>query len=149
MYRSLAVPYDNVTGELIKNIPSDLQSQGSGILDFGSEPTPSSNSRSQTGTRAAGLDFFRKSGGSGSDFGTKGDETSTLDSETESDDLPVNNYPSAFTNNELESELQKIQMQQEENSKINNIEEDEVRVENEKLKQKLNDSEVEVKRLRH
>ena len=30
MYRALAERYDNVTGELRKNLPSSLQSQGSG-----------------------------------------------------------------------------------------------------------------------
>ncbi|KAK1426884.1 hypothetical protein QVD17_15564 [Tagetes erecta] len=141
MYQSLADRYDNVTGELRKNIPSDLQSQGSGISEVGTELTPSSNSRSQYGTRAAGFDFFRKSGGSGSDLGPReGDETST------SDDSSANNYSSAFTNNdhrglhkritEMESELKKIKMKQEEKSKINNMEEDELRVENENLKQK-------------
>ncbi|KAK8678974.1 hypothetical protein V6N13_144449 [Hibiscus sabdariffa] len=34
MYRSLAERYDQLTGELRKNIPSDLQSQGSDISDI-------------------------------------------------------------------------------------------------------------------
>ncbi|KAL9316454.1 hypothetical protein ACSQ67_017455 [Phaseolus vulgaris] len=38
-YRALAERYDHVTVELRKNIPSDLQSQGSGISDAGSEPS--------------------------------------------------------------------------------------------------------------
>ncbi|CAN0895976.1 Protein NETWORKED 4B [Linum grandiflorum] len=41
MYRSLAERYDNVTGELRKSIPVDLQSQGSNASDLASEP-PSS-----------------------------------------------------------------------------------------------------------
>ncbi|KAJ0734752.1 putative protein Networked (NET), actin-binding (NAB) [Helianthus annuus] len=169
MYRSLAERYDNVTGELRKNIPSDLQSQGSGISDVGSDVPPP---RARSGTRAAGFEFFLKSG---SDLVTKeGDETSTLDSESESDDSSVNNYSSASGNSdhrglrkriaELESELQKMQMQQEEKIKIDNVDQ-ELRAENEKLKaelqkyespfdarmmrEKLNDSEEEVKRLRH
>ncbi|KAI7753458.1 hypothetical protein M8C21_007453 [Ambrosia artemisiifolia] len=145
MYRALAERYDNVTGELRKNIPSDLQSQGSGISD-GSEPPVSSNPRSRHGTRAAGFDVFLKSRGSSSDLGTKeGDETSTLDSESESDDSSVNNYSSASANSdhrglrkriaELESELQKYQMQQD---KIKNDDiVDELRVQNEKLELEL------------
>ncbi|MFS7987167.1 putative protein Networked (NET), actin-binding (NAB) [Helianthus anomalus] len=163
MYRSLAERYDNVTGELRKNIPSDLQSQGSGISDVGSD-VPPPRARSE---------FFLKSG---SDLVTKeGDETSTLDSESESDDSSVNNYSSASGNSdhrglrkriaELESELQKMQMQQEEKIKIDNADPELLRAENEKLKaelqkyespfdarmmtEKLNDSEEEVKRLRH
>ncbi|KAI3829927.1 hypothetical protein L1987_04059 [Smallanthus sonchifolius] len=141
MYRSLAERYDNVTGELRKNIPSDLQSQGSGISDVGSEPPPSSNPRARPSTRAAGFDVFLKNGGSSSDLGTKeGDETSTLDSESESDDSSVNNYSSASANSdhrglrkritELESALQKVQI------KNDNIVE-ELRVQNEKLETEL------------
>nr|GEU82475.1 protein NETWORKED 4A [Tanacetum cinerariifolium] len=142
MYRSLAERYDNVTGELRKNIPSDLQSQGSGISDVGSEPPsiiPSSKPKTRSGTRAAGFDVFLKSGGSSSDLGTKeGDETSTLDSESESDDSSVNNYSSASANSdhrglrkritELETELKKFQ---------NDNVEEELRVENEKLRVEL------------
>lgn len=147
MYRSLAERYDNVTGELRKNIPSDLQSQGSGISDVGSEPPVSSVQRTRSGTRAAGFDVFLKSRGSSSDLGTKeGDETSTLDSECESDDSSVNNYSSASGNSdhiglrkritELESELQKFQMQQEDKIKNDNIIED-LRIQNEKLEIEL------------
>ncbi|CAI9288198.1 unnamed protein product [Lactuca saligna] len=129
MYRSLAERYDNVTGELRKNIPSDLQSQGSGVSDVSSEPPLGSNSnsnpqrgsRSGTRTRAAGFDVFLKSGGSSSDLGTKeGDETSTLDSESESDDSSVNNYPIP-----LESEVR---------NKNDHVEE-ELRVANEKIRE--------------
>ena len=100
MYRSLAERYDHVTGELRKNIPSDLQSQGSGISDLGSEPPstwPSPDQRlgrRKSGPRAAGFDFFLGSGGSNSDTCQKeGDESSSLtESEPESDDSSVNNY---------------------------------------------------------
>lgn len=102
MYRSLAERYDHVTGELRKNIQSDLQSQGSGISDIGSEPqstvtSPDRRSRSRkTGPRAAGFDFFLGGGGGGpgSEFyiNKEGDEFSTLDSESESDDSSINNY---------------------------------------------------------
>lgn len=125
MYRSLAERYDHVTGELRKNIPSDLQSQGSGVSDLGSEPPstlPSPDrkpSRTKSGPRAAGFDVFLGSGGSGSDLNSKeGDESSTLDSDSDSDDSSVNNYSSTQSNGddhgfrrrifELENELQDV-----------------------------------------
>ncbi|KAK3039881.1 hypothetical protein RJ639_028274 [Escallonia herrerae] len=136
MYRSLAERYDHVTGELRKNIPSDLQSQGSGISDICSEPAstwPSSDqklSRRKSGPRAAGFDFFLGTGGSSSDLNKEGDETSTLDSESESDDSSINNYSGTSASGddqglrrkiiEMEVELrdvkEKLHMQQEENS---------------------------------
>lgn len=114
IYRSLAERYDHVTGELRKNILSDLQSQGSGISDLGSEPAstcPSPDQRERrrkSGRRAAGFDFFLGSGGSSSDLYNKGDESSSLsDSESGSDDSSVNNYLGVPG---------KQQMQQEENA---------------------------------
>ncbi|XP_015577723.2 protein NETWORKED 4B [Ricinus communis] len=138
MYRSLAERYDHVTGELRKNIPSDLQSQSSGISDIGSEltstwpsPVPEQRlSHRKPGNRAAGFDFFLGSGGSSSDLQKEGDESSTLtDSEPESDDSSVNNYSVLLGNGgdnalsrkviELEIELRemkdRLQMQQEDN----------------------------------
>lgn len=104
MYRLLAERYDHVTGELRKSIPSDLQSQGSGTSDVGSElpwtmPSPDQRSSRKSGPRAAGFDIFL---GSGSDLNSKeGDETSTtLDSDSDSDDSSVNNYSSTRTNGE-------------------------------------------------
>lgn len=140
MYRSLAERYDNVTGELRRNIPSELQSQGSGISDVGSEPpsfwpTPKKVGRRISANRAAGFDVFLGSGGgNASDAGQKeGDESSTLtDSEEESDCSSVNNY-SIFSGNgsdnglnrkilDLELELrevkEKLWMQEEENSEV-------------------------------
>nr|KYP72986.1 hypothetical protein KK1_005593 [Cajanus cajan] len=141
-YRALAERYDHVTGELRKNIPSDLQSQGSGISDAGSEPsstwpspTPRKGGRLKSSNRAAGFDFFLGSSGNGSDVYQKdGDESSTLtDSEEESDDSSVNNY-SGFSRNgssdlgmnrrimELETELrevkEKLWMQEEDHAEV-------------------------------
>ncbi|KAG5064196.1 Protein NETWORKED 4A [Glycine soja] len=139
VYRALAERYDHVTGELRKNIPSDLQSQGSGISDAGSEPsstwpspTPKRGGRLKSSTRAAGFEYFLGSSGNGTDVYQKdGDESSTLtDSEEESDDSSVNNY-SGFSRNgsdlginrrimELETELrevkEKLWMQEEEHA---------------------------------
>ena len=111
MYRSLAERYDHVTGELRKNIPSDLQSQGSTVSDSGSDlpsvwpsPSPSPSpeqqklGRRKSGIRAAGFDFFLGSNGgvSGSDMYQKADdESSTLtesDRAESDDDDSVNNY---------------------------------------------------------
>ncbi|XP_057956534.1 protein NETWORKED 4A [Malania oleifera] len=138
MYRSLAERYDNVTGELRKNIPSDLQSQGSGVSDISSEPvsTCPSPERKQghrkSSHRAAGFDVFLGSGGSSSDVYTKEEDESSslLDSESESDESSVNNYPGQLGNNgdqeqrmkiiELEAELrdmrEKLQLLQAENA---------------------------------
>lgn len=135
MYRALAERYDHVTGELRKSMPSDLQSQGSGISDAGFEPPPTLSStdqgltRRKSGSRAAGFEYFLGTGGSSSDLCDKGDESSTLDSESESDNSSVNNYSGQSTNgedqglrkkvNELEAELrdlkQRLRGQQEEN----------------------------------
>ncbi|KAL8099936.1 protein NETWORKED 4A isoform X2 [Apium graveolens] len=134
MYRALAERYDHVTGELRKSMPSDLQSQGSGVSDSGFEPplTLSSSdqglTRRKSGSRAAGFEYFLGTGGSSSDLCDK-DESSTLDSESESDNSSVNNYSGQSTNgddqglrkkvNELEAELrelkQRLRGQQEEN----------------------------------
>lgn len=114
MYRSLAERYDHVTGELRKNVPSDLQSQGSGISDVGSEPPsrlPSPDrrpSRPKPGPRAAGFEFFLGTGGSSSDLGKEGDESSTLDSESESDDSSINNYSSTLSNDDDQGLRRKI-----------------------------------------
>ncbi|KAK8645684.1 hypothetical protein V6N13_119507 [Hibiscus sabdariffa] len=138
MYRSLAERYDQLTGELRKNIPSDLQSQGSDISDIASDlPSiwPSSDqrlSRRKSGPRAAGFSVFLGSGGSGSDvYQKEDDELSTqTDSETESDASSVNNYSVLSGNGsdqgvsrkmvELEIELhevkQKLRMLEEENA---------------------------------
>ncbi|CAH9114307.1 unnamed protein product [Cuscuta epithymum] len=107
MYRSLAERYDNVTGELRKNIPPDLQSQGSGISGAGSEPTSSlpSPHHKPGGLRPAGFEYFLGSSGSGS---VAGDESSTLDSESESDDASsINNYSTTLSHDDDHVGLQK------------------------------------------
>ncbi|KAF5744438.1 putative RAB6-interacting protein [Tripterygium wilfordii] len=134
MYRSLAERYDQVTGELRKNIPSDLQSQGSGISDIGSEvsstcPSPDHRRRHRkSGSRAAGFDFFLGSRGSANQK-EDDDSSSSTDFESESDGSSVNKYSNLAGNGadtllqkrivELEIEIrelkEKLQMQQEEN----------------------------------
>ncbi|KAK7372232.1 hypothetical protein VNO80_05605 [Phaseolus coccineus] len=139
-YRALAERYDHVTVELRKNIPSDLQSQGSGISDGGSEPssawpspTPKRGGRLKSSNRAAGFDYFLGTSGNGSDAQKDGDESSTLtDSEDESDDSSVNNYSGLLQNGsdlginrrimELETELREVKgklwMQEEEHAEV-------------------------------
>ncbi|CAO2204509.1 unnamed protein product [Urochloa humidicola] len=93
MYRALAERYDNVTGELRKNLPSSLQSQGSGISETDSEtqstsPSPEPIMEQKTPkqkhkTRAVGFDVFLGSGGS-SDISKKGSDGSSSSSDSES-----------------------------------------------------------------
>ncbi|XVF05764.1 hypothetical protein REPUB_Repub05bG0200500 [Reevesia pubescens] len=134
MYRSLAERYDQLTGELRKNIPSDLQSQGSGISDISFDlPSPDQKrSRRKSGPRAAGFNVFLGSGGGSSDvYQKEGDESSSLtDYDSESDDSSVNNYSVLSGNggdqgvsrkmNDLEIELhevkEKLRMLEEENT---------------------------------
>jgi chromosome segregation ATPase len=108
-YRSLAERYEHVTGELWKNIPSDLQSQTSFVSDNGSEPpaslpsaSPRKMGRRISSNRAAGFDFFLGSGGNNSDAICQkdGDASSTLtDSDDESDDASsINSYSGFFGN---------------------------------------------------
>ncbi|KAG0453402.1 hypothetical protein HPP92_024706 [Vanilla planifolia] len=97
MYRALAERYDNVTGELRKNIRSELRSQGSGSgSDLGVEPASpfSSPSPIQTPKRkqnhpkekqgAVGYDFFLRSEAS-FDFSHKGSDDSSSSSDSSSD----------------------------------------------------------------
>lgn len=96
MYRALAERYDHVTGELRKNVQSELNSPNSGSgSDFGSEPpSPSVPSFDHTlepkpsipkpGHRAAGFGVFLGSGGS-SDRTGKGTDDSSSSSESDSD----------------------------------------------------------------
>ncbi|KAJ6297606.1 hypothetical protein OIU78_023213 [Salix suchowensis] len=113
MYRSLAERYDHVTGELRKSIPSDIQSQGSGISDVISEPPSPAREQKpscrKSGPRAAGFDFFLGSGGSSDHHQKEGDESSTLtDSESESDDSSVNNFLRGAINEDSEDVLAEI-----------------------------------------
>ncbi|KAK1322342.1 hypothetical protein QJS10_CPA03g00903 [Acorus calamus] len=119
MYRSLAERYDNVTGELRKNIPSDLQSQNSGNgSDYGSEPmTPSPEqtpehkpARRKSFHRAAGFDVFLGSGGGSSDLSRKcssgGSSSSSSDSGSESDNDASVTHPGLENGNGQHDELQ-------------------------------------------
>lgn len=159
MYRSLAERYDHVTGELRKSIPLDLQSQCSGITDLGSEPPstmPSPGpSRRQSGHRAPGFDFFLgNNGGIGSDVCSKeGDESSPLESESESDD-----YYSGIQSNDEELGLRRKMLELEGNSESQSPPHRSSGVENfEKLaryehqlrysREKIHQSEEEIRRL--
>ncbi|XP_062181017.1 protein NETWORKED 4B-like [Phragmites australis] len=127
MYRALAERYDNVTGELRKNIPSSLQSQGSGMSETDSEtqstsPSPKPNMEQKTPkqkrkTRSAGFDVFLGSGGS-SDISKKGSDGSSSSSDSESDvdeEREENGNGISFALNEriieLEEELQEAKQE--------------------------------------
>ncbi|CAL4978087.1 unnamed protein product [Urochloa decumbens] len=128
MYRALAERYDNVTGELRKNLPSSLHSQDSGISEADSEtqstsPSPEPNMEQKTPkqknkTRAVGFDVFLGSGGS-SDISKKGSDgslSSSSDSESEVDEASEENgngfsYMIDGRVTELEEELQEARQQ--------------------------------------
>ncbi|XP_057548920.1 protein NETWORKED 4A-like [Amaranthus tricolor] len=108
MYKSLAERYEHLTGEVRKNIPPDLQSQGSvgsdasaDVISFWS-PQESKISHRKTGPRAAGFEFFLGPKKSNVDHSAKGDETPSIsDSETEyseSDVSSMYSYPGTSVN---------------------------------------------------
>ncbi|KAG9133320.1 hypothetical protein Leryth_018646 [Lithospermum erythrorhizon] len=162
MYRSLAERYDLVTGELRKNMPSDLRSQSSGISEGSYEPPSICTSpdrrpvRRRSGARAAGFEFFLGTGGTNSELGSReGDESSTLDSESESDESVVSDDQILNRKiNELEVELrdvkEKLRTQQEDISECSSLGskdstyDEELRV----VKEKLRLSKEEVNRLK-
>jgi len=148
MYRALAERYDNVTGELRKNLPSSLQSQGSGISETDSEtqsisPSPEPNMEQKTPkqkrkTRAVGFDVFLGSGGSSdiSKKGSDGSSSSSSDSDSEVDEGSEENGNgiSFIMNgriNELEEELQEARQQ------IEALEEKNMHCQCEKLEESL------------
>ncbi|XP_043703188.1 protein NETWORKED 4A-like [Telopea speciosissima] len=122
MYRSLAERYNHLTGELRKNIPPELQSQGSGISDAGSEQlspilTPDRRStRRRNGHRAAGFDFFLGSAvGGTNDLTQKNVQDSSYpssDSELDSDETSsINNYSGPSVNGDGELQRRVIQLE--------------------------------------
>lgn len=97
MYRSLAERYENITGELRKSSPLELQSQSSGFSDISSSDLTTELNRlgRPPSRRAPGFDYFLGYGGHSSDLYHKdGDDSASItDSELESDDSSVTNYP--------------------------------------------------------
>lgn len=155
MYRSLAERYDNVTVELRKNIPSSLQSQGSGISESDSEAQSTSPSPEKKKTpkqkskiRAAGFDVFLGSGGSSdiSKKGSDGSSSSSSESDSEVDEVGEENgngvsYALNERIIELEDELQEAR------EKLEALEEKNVRCQCEKLEEKLLASQSEINSL--
>jgi len=72
MYRSLAERYDHLTGELRKNIPTDLKKHYG--LDDDSPPGSQHSTKMENKRRAAGFDFFLRS--RNTDGSKKGDGSS-------------------------------------------------------------------------
>ncbi|CAF1767871.1 unnamed protein product [Brassica napus] len=100
IYRSLAERYENITGELRKTSPLELQSQGSGFSDVSSSDITAELNRLSRppSRRAPGFDYFLGSGGglpSDVYHNKDGDDSASVtDSELESDDSSsVTNYP--------------------------------------------------------
>ncbi|CAH8386361.1 unnamed protein product [Eruca vesicaria subsp. sativa] len=98
MYRSLAERYENITGDLRKTSPPELQSQSSGFSDISSSDLTTELNRLSRppSRRAPGFDYFLGSGvGLPSDIYNKDgdDSASVTDSELESDDSSVINNP--------------------------------------------------------
>ncbi|EOA14841.1 hypothetical protein CARUB_v10028155mg [Capsella rubella] len=101
MYRSLAERYENITGELRKSSTLELQSQSSGLSDVSASDITAvwtSNElnrlgRPPSGRRAPGFEYFLGNGGLPSDLYHGDDSASITDSELESDDSSVTNYP--------------------------------------------------------
>ncbi|CAL4910148.1 unnamed protein product [Urochloa decumbens] len=118
LYRDLAARYDNVTGELRKNIPSSLQSHGSfGVSESDSETQSSSSPESDMQEnmpqqkQKPGPDYLDVSVGSGviSKKGSEG-SLSSSDSDSELDEAKEENgsifYALSQKIIELEDELQ-------------------------------------------
>lgn len=95
MYRALAERYDQVTGDLRKNVESEIKSQisGNGSDLVSDPPSPSSGNSAEltpdsklqqpkTNPKAAGYDFFLASGGS-SDLSRKDSDGSFSPSESD------------------------------------------------------------------
>lgn len=160
MYRALAERYDQVTGDLRKNIQSELKSQGSGSgFDLVSGPPSPSSVHSSEGItpaefkphqsrkshRAPGFDVFLGSGGS-SDMSRKGSEgsyssSSDPDSESEFDAIEVNSEKTSLRLqhrvHELETELSELKEKLKEKEKSDH---DSAEMEIVNLRQKLEEA---------
>ncbi|KAG9144964.1 hypothetical protein Leryth_017427 [Lithospermum erythrorhizon] len=172
MYRSLSDRFDHATGELRKNIPSEIQSQTSCISEVCSElpfACPSPDPR-KSGPRAAGFDVFLGTGVNGTELGYReGDESLNLDYESESDASSVVHDDETLLDRknildvELHSAKEKLRFHQEDNSDCSSTESRNENVEGVRLnptsiaafeeelrdvKEKLQVSEEEVKNLR-
>ncbi|KAD6119930.1 hypothetical protein R6Q59_025966 [Mikania micrantha] len=139
MFRSLAERYDDATCELRRTLPSDSRSQACGMNDFRSEPPSAITSpenklhRRLSVTNSAFLDVV----------GNKDYETPAYDSGSDLDDSFCNNYSgtSNYDNyrrlrhkiTELESELRKLQIEQEVNGS-NTETAEELRISKEKIR---------------
>jgi hypothetical protein len=139
MYRALAERYDNVTGELRKNMPSSLKSQGSGISESDSEAqsTPASPESSIENKTS------KQKGKKGSD----GSSSSSSESDSEVDEANQENgngISHALNERviELEDELKEAM------EKLEALEEKNLRCQCENLEEKLLASQSEINSLR-
>ncbi|KAK3163983.1 hypothetical protein QOZ80_1AG0011010 [Eleusine coracana subsp. coracana] len=142
MYRALAERYDNVTGELRKNIPTRLQSTGSlTSSECGSElqrspsPSPEPLQRSWTreqSPRAAGFDFFLSNKNNDSPASRKEPEDVASQSESDAKSEDGDDDGIAYTLHqrvlELEDELNMVnQKLRDANQKLEVLEEKSLR----------------------
>uniref|UniRef100_A0ACD5TR58 Uncharacterized protein n=2 Tax=Avena sativa TaxID=4498 RepID=A0ACD5TR58_AVESA len=129
MYRALAERYDNVTGELRKNMPSSLQSQGSGISESDSEAqssslSPQSSIEKKTSKRKD------KKGSDGSSSSSSSESDSEVDEEKQTNGNGIS-YALTERINELEDELKEV------TEKLEALEEKNARCQCENLEEKL------------
>ncbi|KAM3197210.1 hypothetical protein ACQJBY_072716 [Aegilops geniculata] len=137
MYRALAERYDNVTGELRKNMPSSLKSQGSGISESDSEAqsTPASPESENKTSKQKG-----KKGSDGSSSSSSSDSGSEVD---EANEENGNGITHALNERviELEDELKEAM------EKLEALEEKNMRCQCENLEEKLLASQSEINSL--
>uniref|UniRef100_A0A0D9UX78 NAB domain-containing protein n=1 Tax=Leersia perrieri TaxID=77586 RepID=A0A0D9UX78_9ORYZ len=141
MYRALAERYDNVTGELRKNIPTRLQYQGSLTgSESGSEiqrspspsPEPQKSWTREQSPRAAGFDVFLSNKSNGSPASRKEPEDLASQSESEAKSEDGDDDGIAYTLHqrilELEDELNTVnQKLRDANEKLEVLEEKSLR----------------------
>uniref|UniRef100_A0A453E388 NAB domain-containing protein n=1 Tax=Aegilops tauschii subsp. strangulata TaxID=200361 RepID=A0A453E388_AEGTS len=137
MYRALAERYDNVTGELRKNMPSSLKSQGSGISESDSEAqsTPASPESEKKTSKQKG-----KKGSDGSSSSSSSDSDSEVDEVNQENG---NGITHALNERviELEDELKEAM------EKLEALEEKNMRCQCENLEEKLLASQSEINSL--
>lgn len=139
MYRALAERYDNVTGELRKNMPSTLESQGSGISESDSEAQSTSLSPESSFEKKSSKQRNKKGSG-----GSSSSSSSESDSENgEAKQKNGNGFSHALSGriNELEDELKEAK------EKLEALEEKNVRCQCENLEEKLLVSQSEINSL--
>lgn len=139
MYRALAERYDNVTGELRKNMPSTLESQGSGISESDSEAQSTSLSP-QSSFEKKSSKKKNKKGSDGSSSSSSSESDSDVDEGKQKNGIVLSHALNGRIN-ELEDELKEA------NEKLEALEEKNLRCQCENLEKKLLASQSEINSL--